>query len=445
MSLHPLLALANDRDVKQAKGFRAAAEKLTGVSLETDYQAEVSNVPRRSAEDLKHLNVRVGRKAKQRQNNKDEKHLCEALVRAARGENPPALELPSGEALTIVDHAVPIKTAAADKDKGAADPNAGIDEIPLLAVIGEDRPAVAVVKFLEPDATRSGAGDTPLRLFLQGLAHAAAVDGNRDALAAEILEQTGKTLGEEAPAVILAASPQYWKLCRKREAQKGAGWIRELERIAREIGESIGTEVFFVGLSTDTAEGVGWNYDDEGAVLSGPVTLDKAWETGAGKLKPKPKPKKADPADEIVEADLSRPVRPYSIRESFAAGDRIQHKTLGDGVVQGEAVQGGLRRPTRPGAADDGQRHRALGAQLRDGLEQVDQPLERDVGAGDDHDRVRVARPVRRRGPEDVGVDADRDDVDPLRRHGEVRADVGAGVLRDGRDRVQPGGDAGLD
>jgi len=340
LSLHPLITLANDRDVKQAKGFRAAAEKLTGVSLETDYQTESANSPKRSAEDLKHLNVRVGRKAKQRQNNKDEKHLAEAIARAANGEAPPALELPSGESLTIVDHSVPIKTAAADKDKGDADPNAGVDEIPLLAVIGEDRPAVVVLKFLEPEATRSGAGDTPLRLFLQGLTHAAFVDGNRAALGAEILEATGKTLGEEAPAVILAASPQYWKLCRKREAQKGAGWIRELERIAREIGESIGTEVFFVGLSTDTSEGVGWNYDDEGAVLAGAITLDKAWETGAGKLKPKPKPKKTDPADAIVEADLTRPIRTYNIRESFEPGDRIAHKTLGEGVVQGVTGRG---------------------------------------------------------------------------------------------------------
>lgn len=340
MSLHPLISLVNDRDVKQAKGFRAAAEKLTGVSLEADYQTEVANAPKRAEADLKYLNVRVGRKAKQRQNNRDEKHLAEAIARAAKAEDAPVLELPTGETLTIVDHCVPIKTAAADKEKGDADPNAGVEEIPLLTVIGEDRPGVVVLKFLEPEATRSGAGDTPLKLFLQGLAHAAAVDANRAALSAEIAEATGKSLGEEAPAVILAASPRYWQLCRKREAQKGAGWIRELERIAREIGESIGTEVFFVGLSTDTSDGVGWTYDDEGALLTGEISLEKAWETGAGKLKPKPKPKKTDPADEIVEADLSRPIRRYSIRESFEPGDRIQHKTLGEGVVQGVTGRG---------------------------------------------------------------------------------------------------------
>jgi hypothetical protein len=340
VSLHPIIALVNDRDVKQAKGFRLAAEKLTGASLEADYQTESANSPKRSAEDLKYLGIRVGRKAKGRQHGRDEKHLAEALARAAaeEGEDALVLELPTGEALTIIDHSVPIKTAAPDKEKGDADPNAGIDDIPLLALIGEDRIGVVVLKYLEPDATRSGAGDTPLRLMLQGLAHAAAVDANAAALKAEMTEATGKVVGEEAPAVIIAASPRYWELCRKREAQKGAGWIRELERIAREVGESVGTEFFFVGLTTDPAPG--WEYDDEGPKLVGKVSLEKSWETGAGKLKPKPKPKKIDPADAIVEADMDKPVRSYSIRDSYEPGDRITHKNLGDGVVQGVTGRG---------------------------------------------------------------------------------------------------------
>lgn len=335
MSLHPLITLVNDRDVKQAKGFRLAAERLTGASLEADYQTEGKNTPKRSDEDLTYLNVRVGRKAKARQNNRDEKHLAEAIVRATSGDDPLLLELPTGETLTIVDHCVPIKTAAAEKDKGDNDPNAGVEDIPMLAMIGEDRVGVIVMKFLEPDATRSGAGDTPLRLFLQGLAHAAVVDANKAAFSAEIQAVCGKSIGEEAPAVILAASPRYWELCRKREAQKGAAWIRELERLAREIGETVGTEFFFVGLSTEaTEESAGWDYDDEGAKLSGGIILDKAWEAGAGKLKPKPKPKKIDPADEIIEADPSKPLMPYNIRDSYQRGDRVNHKTLGEGVVQ---------------------------------------------------------------------------------------------------------------
>lgn len=340
MSLHPLIALVSDRDVKQAKGFRGAAEKLTGASLEADYQTEVANAPKRSAAGLEHLGVRVGRKAKGRQHGRDEKHLAEAIARAARAseETATSLELPSGESITIIDSAVPIRTAAPDKEKGASDPNAGIEDLPLLALIGEDRVAVAVVKYLEPDATRSGAGDTPLRFVLQALAHAAAIDANREAFRSEIEAAIGKTTGEEAPAVVIAASPRYWELCRKREAQKGAGWIRELERIAREIGETIGTEIYFVGLTNDSVPG--WEYDDEGPLLTGPIGFEKSWETGAGKLKPKPKKKKIDPADEIVEADLSKPLLSYSIRDSYERGDRIAHTKLGDGVVQGVVGRG---------------------------------------------------------------------------------------------------------
>jgi hypothetical protein len=343
VSLHPLIALVSDRDVKQAKGFRTAAERLTGASLEADYQTEVANAPKRSAEGLTHLGIRVGRKAKGRQHGRDEKHLAEAIARAARSSDEQdhgtkSLELPTGESITIIDSTVPIRTAAPDKEKGASDPNAGIEDLPLLALIGVDRVAVAVVKYLEPDATRSGAGDTPLRLVLQALAHAAAIDANQEALRSEIAEATGKTTGDEAPAIIIAASPRYWELCRKREAQKGAGWIRELERIAREIGETIGTEILFVGLTTDTVPG--WEYDDEGPILTGPIGFEKAWETGAGKLKPKPKKKKIDPADEIVEADLSKPLLPYSIRDSYERGDRIAHSKLGEGVVQGVVGRG---------------------------------------------------------------------------------------------------------
>ena len=45
----------------------------------------------------------------------------------------------------------------------------------------------------------------------------------------------------------------------------------------------------------------------------------------------------------VVEADLSRPVRDYRITEHYSAGDRIQHPTLGTGVVQGIAGPGKIR------------------------------------------------------------------------------------------------------
>ncbi|MFO0688520.1 MAG: hypothetical protein U0900_07420 [Myxococcota bacterium] len=340
MSAHPILDLVQDHDVKQAKGFRAAAERITGASLEAAYQQEVAAAPKRSEQGLAHLGVRTGRRAKARQHGKDERHLAEAIARAAKAGNLTApnrpLELPTGEPLTIVDHNVPIRLgrpAAADAPSGDADPNAELEDIPLLGMLGEDRPAVVVLKFIDADSNRSGANDTPLRLLLQGIAHAAAYDANRVALREEIAKATGKTTGDEAPAVIVAASPRYWELCRKREAQKGAAWIREVERIGREAAEAIGCEVFFVALSTHGQPG--WTYDDDGAVLTGPIALAKAWEGSAGKLKAKPKTtKKSEPAVVLVEADPDQPARRYSIRDTYAVADKIDHPKLGEGVVQ---------------------------------------------------------------------------------------------------------------
>jgi hypothetical protein len=42
----------------------------------------------------------------------------------------------------------------------------------------------------------------------------------------------------------------------------------------------------------------------------------------------------------IITPDLERPVRDYRITEHYVAGDRIQHPTLGTGVVQGGAGPG---------------------------------------------------------------------------------------------------------
>ena len=65
------------------------------------------------------------------------------------------------------------------------------------------------------------------------------------------------------------------------------------------------------------------------------IAFSKAWEGSAGKLKAKPKTsKKAAPTETIVEADLERPVRSYSIRDAYEPGDRIEHSKLGQGVVQ---------------------------------------------------------------------------------------------------------------
>jgi hypothetical protein len=331
VTLHPLIELANDREVKQAKGFRAVAAGLNGEILEQKYQEEIANTPKRSDLGKKHLNVRTGRTPSGPQAGKDSRHLALALS-AWTSANGGSVELPNGDKLEIIDSTVPIRTAAPDKAKGDSDPNKGVDDIDLVGLLPDERLAVICLKFVAPDATRGGAGDTPLRSLLGGLAQCAMADANRDALRAEVQEATGRTTCDEAPALLLVASSRYWEICRKREAQKGAGWIRELERLGREISQQIGVEVFFI--SVDFEENPAWDYGDDGPLLKGAPELGAAWETGAGKLKPKPKSRKVDPADEIVDADLSRPPRSYLIFDSYEPGDRIEHPKLGTGVVQ---------------------------------------------------------------------------------------------------------------
>lgn len=44
-----------------------------------------------------------------------------------------------------------------------------------------------------------------------------------------------------------------------------------------------------------------------------------------------------------IEPDLSKPIRPYSIRETFAAGERIDHPKFGIGIVETGAGSGKIQ------------------------------------------------------------------------------------------------------
>jgi len=334
---HPLIDLSQSRDVKQAKGFRQVAEGLTGEVLDEKYRQEVANAPKRATAGKKFLGSHP-KPPTGRRNGKDPEHLAIALLRAAGEGDDEVFQLPEGGALTLLGYQVPLATAAADKSLGDADPNKGIPKVDLLGLMPDDRLAVVVVKYVPPSATRGGTGDTPLRALLEGLATTAIVDANRDVLEAEIKAATGRSLSSEAPVLIVLGGKRYWEICRKREAQKGAGWIRELERIGREVPEVTGVEILYLGV--DVEGDPGWDYDDDGPVLSGSPSIDPAWEPRAGKLKPKPKPRPKADQDLLVEADLSRPPRAYGIRESYIPGDRIDHPTLGMGVVQSIAGVG---------------------------------------------------------------------------------------------------------
>ncbi len=341
MAPHPLISLAGDREAKQSKGFRVLAARLNGEELATAWSAEMESAPRRGDAGKRYLGQHPRKLPDTRRPGRDEEHVGQALVRFAENGSKGLDLLGEGELIPL-DWQVPLATARPDKAQGEADPNWGVGKIHLLAAGPGDRLCVVVLKVVEPEASRAGTGETPLRLLLLGLAHAAIAEANRDALAAEIEEKTGRKISDEPPALIFAATPRYWQLCRKREAQKGAAWIKELERLAGEIEQAIGVSVKYFGLGLG-GESPGWSYDDGGPLLSGEPELLAAWERLAGRVRARARarPKKpAAPEEIVVEPDLSRPVRTYGLTESYAPGDRIQHPTLGIGVVQAEAGPG---------------------------------------------------------------------------------------------------------
>ncbi|MCH2169212.1 hypothetical protein MK489_00395 [Myxococcota bacterium] len=350
MGKHPLIEHSIEKTVKQAAAFKQAAAELTGERLAEWYQQELVNAPNRTAAGKKYFVQYNSKLANARRPGRDGEHMAIALTAHCR-ELGAGIALP-GEVLTeeseegtlrFVHPLVPLKSAQADKALGTEDPNYGVDRVDAIGVAPEGRLAVVEVRFLAPDANRVGVGDTPLRALLEGLANCAIAEANRNELRSEIAAASGVTVADDSPVLVVLGSSRYWELCRKREAQKGAAWIREMERLATEIERDIGVTVMF--LSLRLTENPGFSYPDGSPVLDAPAHLATAWERGAGKLKPKPKPrtKKTDPAEMIVEADLSRPIRPYSISQAFQSGDRIEHPTLGLGVVQGGSGPGKIK------------------------------------------------------------------------------------------------------
>jgi hypothetical protein len=345
LATHPLIERSQEREVRQAKGFREAAQALTGEVLSGEFDQEQASAPNRTDAGKKHLVSPNSRLAAERKASRDPEHAAIALVHrqqnAERG-----LLLPDDIGTFEAIHAgVVLKSGPADKAAGASDPNFGIDKIDVAGIGPEDRLCLGVMKFVAPGANRVGTGDTPLRALLEGLAHTAVTLANRDAVVGELAERSGREFADTKPYLMLIGSQRYWELCRKREAQKGAGWIRELERLAVEVEEATGVTVLYLALRVNSDPG--WNYDNASPEFDGDVRLLPAWEHGAGRIKPKAKPRSrrsaTAPIDEIVEADLDRPIRGYLVNDYYSAGDRIEHPTLGLGVVQGIAGTGKIR------------------------------------------------------------------------------------------------------
>jgi hypothetical protein len=78
---HPLIALASDKEVRQAASFRAKAGELGGERLKAAYEEEKRSAPRLQDAGRRYLAPRGGKPATERRRGKDEEHVATALVR----------------------------------------------------------------------------------------------------------------------------------------------------------------------------------------------------------------------------------------------------------------------------------------------------------------------------------------------------------------------------
>jgi len=149
VSQHPLIDLANDREVRQSKGFREAAARLTGESLAEMYQQEVANAPKRYEADKKFLAGQKGNAPRGGRSGKPHEHLSIALVNQfrSRGEGLDLPQAPAGDTLDSLAYQVPLKVRQTDPDKR-------IGKIDVIGVIPEDRLALVTIKYVAPTATR---------------------------------------------------------------------------------------------------------------------------------------------------------------------------------------------------------------------------------------------------------------------------------------------------
>jgi len=331
LSDDPLLQLAAERPVRLANEFQKAAAGMTAEQLVAAFQGAVSSAPRRAEAGKKFFEPHPARR-RTRAKERDAEDVAAALVGHCRTAGkgfwmPKILPDEPDRVLELLDHRVPLK--ARREDKGAGH----LDLVGLL----DDRLAVVKFKYVAADATRGSTGDTPLRALLEGLSDLATAEANADAMRTELAERFGREVSDASPVLVLLGTRRYWELARKRSVQKGAHWIRELERLANELEEADGPAVEYLGLDLpDTPAFEIQEVDgEEKPVFTTTPRLVLAWEATAGRVKTRAKPKaKAEEKDEVVAADPSRPPRPYKVTESYSAGDTIQHPTLGTGVVQ---------------------------------------------------------------------------------------------------------------
>ncbi len=322
MSEHPLLDLANTAEIKQVKSFREAAERLTGASLAEMFAVEKSTAAAESDNAPKHFLDHDGSIEGEVEGTAAEFAIA---IHNSCQEEDHRIALPAdGPEIETLDYHVVMTALPPSRRKARFRP---VHTMRLMGSTPEGRIAFITADLMPAKSTK---GDTPLKMLLEALALAAATDAHRSTLTAQASEKFGRELTSDPVLLIVLANARYWDLFRKRGAKTAGPWIVQIERLVREIRESLSIDVYL--LATRLYGDPGWRLRQARPLLETAPRVVSGLETPSSERR-KSRSRSSGP-DEIIEADPERPVRSYDINEFYFPGDSLQHPTLGSGVVQ---------------------------------------------------------------------------------------------------------------
>ena len=228
---HPLVTRSQEKDVTAVSRFVRAAREITGVQLAEWYRQELAAAPKRAEHGKLYFVGHDGIPGTGDSTNRGEEHLAIALFNEYRPPNA-GLPLPGGEPLAILDYQFPLKARQSDR---------GIGKIDLLGAFPSGRLCVVELKRISGSSP-----ETPLRALLEGLAYAAIVQANIQAIATEAGGSRGMELSHEVPAVMVMAPQEYWEYFRNKP-QAGT-WQAAMQELATRIEDTLGIPVLFLGL-----------------------------------------------------------------------------------------------------------------------------------------------------------------------------------------------------
>lgn len=270
MKPHPLIARANDKDVKQVGGFATAAANIDVDELCGWYKDEIDAAPLRTANGGKRYLVNhtgmqkrehFGDRSESRGEGRKEEHLATALFNDY-GHASQGLIIDEITNMRVLDYQLPLKAKSGD---------ALIGKVDLLALTSEDQLMVVELKYMPVAATVSKA-DTPLRAFLEGLAYCAFLEAELDAIRQEAEEKYEQRISKSPPGLIVIANENYWKLFNVYQGKPS--WTEAMERLAAGVQDKLNIPVFFLSLVI-TDDPI--KYEDLRPKFKVPPVIKRAW------------------------------------------------------------------------------------------------------------------------------------------------------------------------